>query len=144
MSENTIIARAQLAKTMERPHLPGCVILTRDRTANQWRGVVEHSFSMDNAHQDRVLFWWSSKNATSNLGGNFEVDGFADAASYVRKNAPRHPGLEFAVFDVHDEDKLPIVIDWDEWREAGERSDKTLSGVKDKFRRRNPRFWMKE
>ncbi len=137
------ITRMELAKTMERPHLKGCVILTRDRTANQWRGVVENSFSMDDGHKDRVLFWWSSDNATSNLGGSFKINGFEDAAAYVKKYSGRRPDMEYAIFNVHEEETLPIVIDWDDWREAGQPAQ-TLSGVKDKYRRRNPRFWMKE
>jgi hypothetical protein len=128
-------------KTFEKPNLPGYVILGTYRSTNSFVGVIERSWSMDLA-PDRTNFFWSSKNATSNLGGKFEVDGLESATHYLNHFAERHPDIEFKIYDINDEN-LPVIIDWDEWRKDSEPAE-TLSGVKNKFGARNPKFYMPE
>lgn len=127
---------------MEKPNCPGYVVLARNPGGNAYcQAIVELSFSMD-LSPDRCLFFWSSKNATSNFGGKFEVDGLKDATHHRDAFAKNHPDLEFEIFDVHAED-LPIEIDWDGWRKSCTPAQ-TLSGVADKYGARNPRFKMKD
>ena len=123
---------------MEKPNLEGFVLLCKEPKDNAYKAIVEHSFSMGMS-PDRVLFFWSSDKATSNLGGSFRVDGKANAKEQKREYEKLYPEVEFTIFDIHDPE-LPILVDWDGWRAASARSDKTLSGVVDKFTARNPRF----
>ncbi len=124
----------------EKPDCPGYVVLGKKRTDNSYKAIIERSWSMD-LSGDHACFFWSSDNATSNLGGRFKVDGLADAKHNMAKFA-KDSDMEFTIFDVHSDD-LPIIIDWDCWRECSKPAD-TMSGVKSKFGARNPRFYMKE
>lgn len=120
---------------MDKPNLSGYVVLAR--YGDSYQGIIEHSFWMD-LSDERALFFWSSKNATSNFGGKFEVDGFKDAKHHLLKFSKDNPNLDFKIYDVHADD-LPVEFDWDEWREACKPAE-TLSGVKDKFKARNVKF----
>lgn len=130
---------AQL-RSMEKPDLPGYIVIGRRPGGNTYAlGVIEGSFSLD-THPDRTQFFWSSKNATSNFGGSFEVDGRAMAERSAKDWNARHPDIDFEVFDVHSP-HCPVLLDWDEWRRDSQPSDRTLSGVQDKFGARNVRFY---
>ena len=120
--------------------LPGYVVLGKARGDNSYKAIIERSFSMD-LSSDRCLFFWSGP-ATLNFGGKFEIDGLQDAEHYRDHFSKRHPDMEFVIFDIHS-DELPVTIDWDGWASSRQPAD-TLSGVRDKFGARNPRFHMKE
>ena len=124
---------------MEKPKSPGYVVL--GKYGDLYQGIIECSFSMDLSFE-RANFFWSSKKATSNFGGSFEIDGLEAATHYKEYFSERTPGVDFQIYDVHS-DNLPVVFDWDEWREACKPAE-TLSGVKDKFKARNVRFTYKE
>ncbi len=139
---------ARINPDCEKPSLPGFVVLGRSPTDNAYKAVIELSFAMD-LSADRCLFFWSSPDATSPLLNALvgkrvviAVEGLKEAQHYQKHFSGRNQDMTFEIFDVHSKD-LPIVIDWDEWRWAGEPAD-TLSGVRDKYRRRNPRFMMRE
>jgi len=126
---------------MEKPHLPGYIVLGRKPTDNAYQGVIELSFSMG-LSPDRVNFNWSLDNATSNFGGNFKVDGLKLAEKAKKTFTEAYPDMEFEIFDVHN-DELPVIINWDQWRRDSAQDLKTLSGVKYKMGARNPRFEMR-
>ena len=130
-----------MSTQQEKPHLPGYIVLGRKKGSNAYQGVVEHSFTMG-LSEDHVRFWWTFDKATMNiLPGTIDVDGFKDACLSCSEFAKNHPDMEFEVFDAHSDD-LPVIIDWDQWRED-EQPAKTFSGVKNKFGARNPRFEMR-
>lgn len=126
----------------EKPHLQGYIVLGRKKGDNSYLGTIENSFSLG-LSKDFVQFHWSSDNATSNFGGNFKVDGLECATETKEYHSRIDPDIEFEIYDVHDEEKLPVIIDWDQWREDSSAAA-TLSGVKNKFGARNPKFTMKE
>jgi len=128
---------------MKKPDLQGYVVLGRRKQGGNTfeLGPVEHSFSLGTS-SERTQFDWSSDNATSNFGGSFKIDGLERAKRDVERLEKSKPDYEWFIFDIHDPD-IPVLIDWDEWRAAGA-PGWTLSGVIDKFRRRNVRFFMKE
>jgi hypothetical protein len=126
-------------------NLPGYVVLGKREGGNAYNAIIERSFSMD-VSSDNANFWWIGEARDNFFGAKWEL-----SKEIVLKNAERHrdafnktrPDMKFEVFDVRDPD-LPIVIDWDTWLWAHESSDKTLSGVRDKFIARNPPFKMKD
>ncbi len=126
-------------KPMAKPHLPGYVVLGREKGSNSYKAIIEQSFFMD-LSGEFACFFWSSNNATSNFGGKFKIDGLKNA-EHNRDKFAKDSEMIFEIFDVHD-DNIPIEIDWDYWRLCNEPAN-TLSGVKDKFGARNPRFKMK-
>jgi len=126
---------------MKKPHLSGYIVLGRKPTDNAYQGIVELSFSMG-LSSDRVNFNWSSDNATSNFGGNFEVDGLKLAEKAKYAFTKEYPDMVFEIFDVHN-DELPVVINWDQWRKDSAQDPETLSGVKNKMGARNPLFEMR-
>jgi len=88
-------------------------------------GMIENSFSMDWS-KNRVRVWWSSKHATSNLGGtDIVVNGIEDA----EHNAEKLGGV---VFDPMS-DQCPVRIDWDAWMNPA-----------NKFESRNAPFEVKQ
>lgn len=123
----------------ERPNLPGYIVLARQKGGNTYSGVIEGSFSLDRS-LERTQFFWTSDNATSNFGGSFKVDGKKNAVEAAEYWGAKFPDVQFTVHDVHADD-LPVVMDWDGWRRAKAPSEKTLSGVVDKFGARNVRFY---
>jgi hypothetical protein len=129
-----------MPKTFEKPGLPGYVILGRRAGSNSYVGVVELSFAMD-LHDSRTNFFWTGVGRDNIVGAKHQIDGKATAERYRQHFAERNPTIEFTVYDIDSPD-LPVVIDWDDWRDGSSPSDRTLSGVKDKFRARNPRFYM--
>lgn len=127
---------------MKRP--PGYIIIGKRENANAYAaGIVENSFSMS-VHPERSNFWWIGS-AVSNFGTKHEL-----TREKVFKNAEHYRDMfskpgdpKFEIWDV-DDPNLPVEIDWQEWERASAPSDKTLSGVVNKFRARNVRFKMKE
>lgn len=127
-------------RSMAKPHLPGYIVLGREPGQNSFLGSIEGSFSMD-VSKDRTQFHWSG-NAVSNIGTKHVLDGKADAEEELARLVKARPDVEWAIYDAHADD-LPVLVDWDGWRHANEPSDR-LSGVRDKFTARNPRFYMIE
>jgi hypothetical protein len=121
-----------------RPHR---IILVRDKFINHYRGYVENSFSLS-FHEDRTYLYWSGK-PTSNFGGNFNIDAIRDSEEELKRLQKSYPDKEFTLFDPHEEETLPVMLDWEDYLDGNERAD-TLSGVKNKFRARNIRFMMKD
>jgi hypothetical protein len=119
--------------------LAGYIILVKKPNDDTLYGIVEQSFSLDTSKTHTFFFWDSPK------GGRFrEMDGkvwVQKDCEYWNKN---HPDWEFTIYDARDDSKLPVTIDWESWLDAHEPSDKTLSGIKDKYRARNLRFTKKE
>jgi len=113
--------------------LPGYVILGTVPGGNSLSAVIELSFAMDES-MERVLFWFVRPDMK---------------AENVLKNCERYRemfskgGKEFKIWDVRDPE-LPIEINWEEWLWAQSYDDRKVSGVRDKFRGRNPQFKMKE
>lgn len=121
---------------MKLPDYGGYIIIGIQ--GEKYVGIVENSFSMS-LSDTNTQFYWSSDNASSNFGGSFKVDGKKNAERTMKNFAENHSEIKFKIFDVY-RHKLPVSIDWDKWREDSIRSEKTLSGVKDKFGNRNPEF----
>lgn len=125
--------------------LPGFVILGKEAGANAYTlGYVENSFSMQ-VKPAQTNFWWVGT-ARSNFGSTHEL-----TTERVRKTVDEHckdlnkshPGTEFTVWDVRDPE-IPVEFDWETWLWGSQRSDKTLSGVVEKYAARNLHFRMKE
>lgn len=114
-------------------NLPGYVILGNEPGANHLSAIIERSWSMDKS-QDRVLFWFVRPDMK---------------AERVYKNCEHYrdmfskDGAEYQIWDARDPN-LPIEINWEEWLWAQTFDDKKVSGVRDKFRGRNPEFKMLE
>lgn len=137
--ENRKRVRLEQLRAMEKPNLPGYLVLGRREGGNTFAlGTIERSFSLD-THPDRTQFFWSSENASSNFGGSFVVDGKSMAEKNARYWNEQQPEYRFEVFDVHDPE-CPVLMDWDEWRRDDQPAN-TLSGVQDKFGSRNVRFY---
>lgn len=125
---------------MKLRELPAWVVLGKEPGGNSYKAVVERSFSMD-LDAERACIFWSSGDATSNIGGSFKIDGKAAADRHQKMFEKACPGMTFEVFDVHGE--IPIEIDWDRYEADNEFVPNTLSGVRNKFNARNARFEMK-
>jgi len=110
---------------------------------NAYVGVVEHSWSMG-IDAERANLFWSGEARDNIVGAKWNLDGLHDAEHHLQHVRKTRPEYEWTIFDVHQEDILPVVIDWERWDKDNARSDKTLSGVVNKFGARNPRFRMKE
>lgn len=121
--------------------LDGFVILGRHPGGNAVSGIIENSFSMS-VSSERVLFWFLGT-AYSNLGTKHEL-----TREKVLKNCQRYidmfskDGMEYVAWDVRDPD-LPVELNWERWLYDSEPSDRTLSGVRDKFGARNIQFRMR-
>jgi hypothetical protein len=126
---------------MKLPHLPGYIVLGREKDDNAYFGIVEHSFSLG-TDKDRTQFYWTCDNASSNFGGSFKVNGQKMAEEAKEYWSKQRPNAEFEIWDISDPD-IPVAIDWDQWRIDHAPAD-TLSGVKHKFGSRNPKFFMKD
>lgn len=122
--------------------LPGFVVLVRKPGENDYRGLIEHSFSLGESN-DSTQFFWSSNNASSNLGGTFKIDGKKGAEERVDYYKLIQPDWSYEIFDAKDEDKLPVILDWQSWLDANAPAD-TLSGVRNKHKARNIFFRTKE
>lgn len=132
----------QAARRERLMQTPGYIVLAREPGANDYRGVVENSFSLDTSN-DRTQFFWSSNNATSNFGGSFVIDGLKDAQETVEYWSKKYPDWTFEIFDARDDEKLPVYLDWDRYINGCRPAD-TLSGVNDKYDARNLKFLTKE
>ena len=71
------------------------------------------------------------------------MDGRQYAEDMIEKFRNDYPDWDFDIHDAHDEDALPVVLDWNQWAMAC-RPAATLSGVLDKYGARNIQFTMKE
>ncbi len=130
----SIKERAEFLKS-----LPSYVVIGKKDGDEIYQGVIENSFSMD-LSKNRINVFWSSQNAVDMFGNTgLKVDGRVDAERYRDYFAKGHSDMVFEVVDLHSPDCC-VVIDWEEKAEAGMPDPKKLSGVKDKFRARNPRF----
>lgn len=137
-------------KTFEGPGMKGYVVLGKREGGNAYSAVIERSFSMD-VSSERVNVFLIGVFTDNLVGAKWDLTKqkvLACAEKYRATFSGRGdivgcPKMQFEVWDI-DDPKLPIVIDWDDWRRGNERSDKTLSGVRDKFSARNPRFYMRE
>ena len=112
---------------------PGYVILGTVPGGNSMSAVIERSFSMDESIE-RVLFWF--------VRPDMQADRVFKNCEHYRAMFSKG-GKEYKIWDVRDPE-LPILINWEEWLWANSSSEKTLSGVRDKFRSRNPEFKMKD
>jgi hypothetical protein len=137
-------------KKFEGPGMKGYVVLGKREGGNAYSAVIERSFSMD-VSPERASVFLIGVFRDNLVGAKWDLTKqkvLACAEKYRdtfsgRSDIVGVPEMEFKVWDI-DDPELPIVIDWDDWRRGNERSDKTLSGVRDKFSARNPRFYMKE
>lgn len=120
--------------------LPGYVILIKKPNDYRIYGPVKHSFSLK-ITENQTFFFWSAPEGHPRWrpmdGKKMVEEEFAD---WKRK----YPDWEMKIYDARDEDNLPVIIDWDTWLRAHERSDITLSGVKHKYYSRNLRFSPKD
>ena len=71
------------------------------------------------------------------------MDGRQDAEKRVEKFQRGCLDWEFAIYDAHDDDALPVTLDWNQWA-MDCRPAPNLSGVVDKYGARNIQFTMKE
>jgi hypothetical protein len=116
--------------------LVGLVVLIRKPDIPMWFGLVERSFSIDEA-PGRARFWHNySDGNTETVSAQMWAD--QNAASHYRT----HPDWLFWFLNPHDE-SLPFTFDWDSWLEAHEYDSKTIAGIKDKYGARNLRFSVK-
>jgi hypothetical protein len=100
-------------------------------------GPVEYSFSLG-VLPNETQYWWGALNY---WGPGKHIDGLKraqDSLDYWKKG---HPDWEFKIWDLKDP-MLPIIIDWALYEDAGQPAQ-TISGVKDKYHRRNLSFAMK-
>ena len=121
--------------------VPGFIVLASEPHANTYRGIVEHSFSLG-LSTDQTQFFWTSKKATSNFGGSFEIDGKRDAETEIYYWQKKLPDWKFEIFDARDDEKLPVYLHWDLWLNGNLPAD-TLSAVNDKYAARNLTFMQK-
>lgn len=124
--------------------LPGWVIVARTGGGNQYHlGYCENSFSMS-LEPALANFWWVGT-ARSNFGTTYDLTAQRveqDARENISRLQRNHSSLVFELIDVRAAD-CPIELDWNNWLWGNQSSDKTLSGVVDKYAARNLRFWMK-
>lgn len=132
----------------ERIELPegipeGFIVLRQVGGENVYKGLVEHSFSMD-WHTDLVRLWWSGK-AYSILGERL-LDGREDAEELADDYRKKYPNDQFFVWDVRDPD-MPVVLDWEPYlknRKYRQSEDPKEQRRFDKFRDRNIYMAMKD
>ncbi len=120
---------------------PSYVVLGRQSNGT-CVGIIENSFSMD-LSEERINIFWSSEAARDNIVGALHViNGAEDAERYRKEFQGNHKDISFSVFDLHDPE-CPIDIEWEGYLDSHTPAE-TLSGVKNKFGARNPKFYVKD
>jgi len=115
----------------------GYVVLIKKPGDPLLYGPVEYSFSLG-VLPNETQYW---RGALNYWGPGKHIDGLKraqDSLDYWKKG---HPDWEFKIWDLKDP-MLPIIIDWALYEDAGQPAQ-TISGVKDKYHRRNLSFAMK-
>lgn len=121
----------------------GWVVL-RKTAEGGYEAVVEHSFSMATSKTNARYFW--SGQAYDNLGlidpkgPGITINGLKDAQHQCDDV---FNGQGFEIFEVND-DACPITLDWDAYKLAGQPDPEKLSGIRNKFTRRNVPFKVKQ
>mgnify|MGYP003575815978 CR=1 FL=1 len=130
----------------EKPgNVHGFVVLGKPRAANAYRAIIERSFSMDLSGECANLFLIGTFRDNI-FGAKWELNkenARADAEKYRVMFSKGRSDWTFEIWDLDDPD-IPVEFDWDRWREHSTYSEKTFSGVVNKFGARNPTFRMKE
>lgn len=112
----------------------GYIILVNKPGDGQLYGTVENSFSIGIEPNRAFLYWTSAYR---------NIDGLEWAKKDVAYWTKQHPDYVYTIYDARDAEKLPVVLNWDVWLDAHTPSDKTMSGIKNKYDARNLRFTLK-
>lgn len=118
------------------------LLMSNPEDQGELYGPVEYSFSLG-VEKNRTFLFWSSKTATTNLGGTFEVDGYKEAEAAIKYWQEKRPKWHIKLYDARDAEALPVVLNWELWLDGNEHSSETFSGVKNKHEARNIRFTLK-
>ena len=127
----TLIDEDRNAKLMA---VQGYILLIKKPGDEKLYGPVENSFSLG-VEPNRTFFFWTSKVQN--------IDGWEWVNRDLKMWKEKYPGWEYAVYDARDAEALPVVLNWDLWLDAHQRSNDTLSGIKNKHEARNLRFTLK-
>jgi hypothetical protein len=118
-------------------------VVIRKTDEGDYEALVEHSFSMGKSKTNARYFWsgqaWDNLGLIDSEGPGSTIDGLRDA-THNRDKA--FPNQGFVVVEVNDP-ACPIILDWDAYELAGQPDPKKLSGIRDKFTRRNVPFRLK-
>ena len=104
-----------------------------------YTGLVENSFSMGISNK-ATQFFWSGIGYDNIFRQRHEIDGWHNAKYRANRFEKENRGSNVFIFDVRDEDFLPVSLDWDKWMLACRPDIRKLSGVKDKYYARNIPF----
>jgi len=115
----------------------GYVVLIKKPNDPRLYGPVEHSFSIA-VQVNETQYWWGAKDY---WGPGKHIDAMQRAMDSVAYWKKEYPNWEYKIWDLKDP-MLPILIDWALYEDAGQTAD-TLSGLKDKYHRRNLSFAVK-
>jgi hypothetical protein len=111
----------------------GYILLIKKPNDDKLYGPVENSFSLG-VEPNRTFLYWSS------------VRWGLDAWTWVNKDLDKwrqdNPDWDYTIYKAMDKN-LPVAINWDLWLDAHSPSNKTLSGVKNKYDCRNLKFTLK-
>lgn len=112
----------------------GYILLIKKPGDAQFYGTVENSFSIG-IEPNRAFLYWTS--AYRNIDG---LEWANKDLAYWKK---QYPDYEYTIYDARDAEKLPVVLNWDVWLDAHTPSEKTMSGIKNKYDARNLKFTLK-
>jgi hypothetical protein len=127
----TVVDEDRNARLMQ---VQGYVMLIKKPGDDDLYGPVENSFSLG-IEPNRTFFFWTS------LAQN--IDGWEWVQRDLKMWKEKYPDWEYSIYDARDAEKLPVVLNWDLWLDAHQRSNDTLSGIKNKHEARNLRFTLK-
>lgn len=112
----------------------GYIMLIKKPGDDKLYGPVENSFSLS-IEPNRTFFYWTSKVQN--------IDGWEWVNKDLNYWRGKYPEYEYTIYDARDAEKLPVVLNWDVWLDAHQRSNQTFSGIKNKYDARNLRFTLK-
>ena len=120
---------------------PGYIVLGVLPGEEWYNGVVEHSFSMG-IDTKRVRLWWTGKAVDNVFGKTWDLEGWKNAKHYADWMEKTYRGTRAFVFDAHDEELLPVKLDWRQWLydTSPPAPGRKFSMVHNKFGDRNIRF----
>ena len=109
----------------------GYIMLIKKPGDDDLYGPVENSFSLG-VEPNRTFFFWTSKVQN--------IDGWEWVQRDLKMWKEKYPDWEYSIYDARAE-ALPVVLNWNLWLDAHQRSNDTLSGIKHEAR--NLRFTLK-